>query len=1023
MLSLRLAPWLLVFGLVAGLCLTAYGQKLDFTISGTVIDDSNTPLIGVTVFVPSLGAGTLTDVDGRYELKAAGDAGSYRAEYSYVGFGNETRTFDLAADNATYNFDITLGGDALNLDEVIVTGPSVTSSRKQLGNAVSSINSAQLNNAAPTSVSGALQGKIAGAQITQNSGDPAGGFSVRLRGASTLAGSSEPLYIIDGVRISNQTTNVANPNVDGGAAQSGTNRLVDINPNDIEKIEILKGAAAAAIYGSLATNGVVNITTKKGVSGKPRFSYSSSFNVNELRKRVPFTTFGKQFGSVDQRLYPIAGTNPTTGGLTVGSNFSTDLVDVTRYDYQDDIFQTATGTDQYLAVRGGNENSNYFASANYLYNGGIIRNTDFRRYGARLRFNQTVNDWASFSVGLNYSNSFSNEKPDGNVFWSPINSINITNNIYNISERDENGNLQAVEPTRVNPLSIIDEFDLTQEVNRVITDVKLALFPFEGFSLNFVVGLDAYGQQGNNFMPAYSYSGVNPGFFDDGFASSVSNNFYSINNNVTARYQRQLGENISSTTQAGFENLYNKNQYTLTAGRGLTPFIRTVNGASTILNAQSFFGQRNIFGYYLQQTFGFGDRLFLTAAGRVDGSSAFSVDNQSIFYPKVSASYVVSEEGWWKNSLGAAINTLRLRASWGRSGNLTANGDYDRFNNFSANQFIGLNSINASPELSNPDVKPELQTEVEVGFDVSFANNRIGLEFTYYDQQIKDLLVSRRIAPSRGGTSAFNNIGELENKGIEIGLNANVVRTANFSWDIYGNYSRNRNKIVDLGQEQFQIATVTGAPIFFVNDQPIGVFFGTYQATNADGSILETPDGLRQRERADRDADGQPTGEILRKVIGDPNPDYTFGLGTNLRFGNFGFNFLLDGVQGVDVFDADKRTRQGVGVGDIAERELRGDLPRGWIWSIYPIEEWRISDGSFVKIREVTLNYTIPSLFGQKLNNTVLEISGRNLYSFDNFTSYDPEVNSGGSSNRLRGVNFGTVPIPRTYTFTLRTSF
>ncbi|MGB3548971.1 MAG: SusC/RagA family TonB-linked outer membrane protein [Saprospiraceae bacterium] len=1023
MLTRRLAHWILVFGLVAGLSLTAYGQQLNFTISGTVLDDSSTPLIGVTIFVPSLGAGTLTDLDGRYELKASGTAGAYRAEFSYVGYTNETRSFDLSGNDATYRFDVTLGGDALNLDEVVVTGSSTTSSRRQLGNAVNSIRSDRLNNAAPTSVSGALQGKIAGAQITQNSGDPAGGFSIRLRGASTLSGSSEPLYVIDGVIISNSTANVTNSNVSAGAADIGTNRLVDINPNDIERLETINGAAAAAIYGSRASNGVVLITTKRGSSGKPKFTYSSSFNVNELRKRVPFTTFGKQFGSVEQRLYTIAGADPVTGGLTVGSNFSTDLVDVTRYDYQDDIFRTGTGADQFLSVSGGNEQSNYYASANYLYNEGIIRNADFRRYGARLRYNQTVTSWASFSVGLNYTNSFSNEKPDGNVFWSPINSINITNNIYDISERDAVGNLQAVEPTRINPLSIIETFDLNQEVNRVITDVQVKLFPFEGFSVDYILGVDAYSQLGNTYMPPFPYSGVNPGFFDDGYAATVTSENFRMNHDINARYEINLGESITSTTQAGATNQFAKVQTTVTGGRGLAPFVETVNGASTILEARSNISRLQIWGYYLQQTFGFANKFFLTAAGRIDGASSFSPDNRSIFYPKVSGSYLISEENWWENSIGNAINTMRLRASWGKAGNLTGIGAYDRFNNYGTNQFLGLNSINASSTIANPDVKPEIQTELEFGLDLAVLNERVGIGFTYYNQNIEDLLLTRQIAASAGGTSTTTNVGEMENNGIELTISANIVRQANFSWNVFGNYSRNRNEITSLGQDQFQIPTVTGAPVFLVNGEPIGVFFGTYQATNADGSILETPDGLRQRERADRGADGQPTGEILRRVIGDPNPDYTFGLGSEIKVGNFGFNFLIDGVQGVDVFDADKRTRQGVGVGDIAERELRGDLPRGWIWSIYPIEEWRISDGSYVKIREVSLNYTFPSLFGGKLNNTMIALSGRNLVSFDSFTSYDPEVNSGGSSNLLRAVNFGTVPIPRTYTLTLRSNF
>ena len=263
----------------------------------------------------------------------------------------------------------------------------------------------------------------------------------------------------------------------------------------------------------------------------------------------------------------------------------------------------------------------------------------------------------------------------------------------------------------------------------------------------------------------------------------------------------------------------------------------------------------------------------------------------------------------------------------------------------------------------------------------------------------------------------------MTDKGLELTLNGDVVRNSRVTWNVYANFARNRNRVTDLGQPLVRIPTVSGAPIFLVDGEPIGVFFGSFQATDANGNDLLTPGGLPQREQDERTDDGQPTGGFSRKVIGDPNPDYILGVGTQLTFGQFGLNAFLESVQGVDVFDADKRTRQGVGIGDLSEKELSGELPRGYIWSIYPIEQWRISDGSFVKLRELALTYTIPSLAGERLSNTVISVGGRNLFSIDNFTSFDPEVNAGGQSNLLRAVNFGQVPIPRTYTVSVRTNF
>ena len=1011
-----------------GFMTQAAAQKVAINITGTVVDDDEQPIIGAYVTLPILKLGTVTDFDGNYEMFVNVPMGTNQLNIAYLGYETAVINFEVAGDKTNYSINSALNEDRLNLDEIVVVGSTVQAKRKQLGNAITTLRSDDLDNANPQSVTSALQGKIAGAQIVQNSGDPAGGFSVRLRGASTFLGSSEPLVVIDGVVVNNSTTNVTNINATGGSARAGTNRLADINPNDIEDIVILNGSAAAAQYGSRASNGVMLITTKRGKFGKPRFSYSSGFNVNEVRKTVYINTRGEQFGSVEQRLYPIAGADPVTGGLTVGRNFSTDKVAVTRYDYQDEIFQTGFGIDQNLSVSGGNESSSYYASLNYLDNEGIIKNTDFRRYGARVRYNQTLNEKVTYSVGLNYNNSFSNEKPDGNVFWSPINSINITNNIWDITERDAAGNLKSVEPTRVNPLSVIEDFDITQEVNRAIADLNIKYFPFEGLMVDVITGIDASNQNGNIFIPPYPYSPVNPGYFDDGYASTANNNSFLINTDINLSYNFDISDNIASTTSAGYSNQFIKSEYSVAQGRGLAPFVRTVNGASTILNPSTNIARTRIWGYYLQQTFGISDKLFITAAGRIDASSSFGPDNRNNFYPKVSASYVLSDEDFWKNSIGNTVNAAKLRVSWGKAGNLTAIGPYDRFNTYLAGNLAGQSVFNQSNTLANSDVKPEIMTELELGADLSFFNSRLGLGITWYKQEIDDLLVNRALAASQGGTNITTNVGSLENTGIELLLNASVIRKRDMEWNVGVNFSANRNKVTNLGQGQVAIPNVTGAPIFLVDGEPLGVFFGTYAARDENGEILLTADDLWQTEKGDETTNtpmrenGQPSGTNLRQVIGDPNPDYIIGFNTSFRIKKFRVSAVIESVQGVDVFDADKRTRQGVGIGEFAEKELTGELPRGWVWSIYPIQEWRMEDGSFTKIRELTLEYSIGKI-ANVLENASISIGARNLHSFDNFFSYDPETNAGGQSNVMRAVNFGNVPIPRTYTFTFKTDF
>lgn len=1021
-------------------------NRVSYTIQGMVNDNQSAPLIGVTVVLLEAREGTVTDLDGSYQITGSVNPGTYTLQISYIGYRTESRKLQIDASNNSFNLDFSLQEDALELDEIVVTGSTLKSSRRQLGNAINTVSAADLAKSGSDNLISSLQGKVPGAQITQTSGDPAGGLNIRIRGVSSIRGNSDPLYVIDGVVVSNNTSNVSQVSVDGGSADLGTNRLADINPKDIETINIISGAAAAAIYGSRAANGVVVITTKRGSSGKPEITLSTSVNTNQLRKKVPITTYGKQFGTVDLRLHTInnfpAGPNVSTNGRVL----ATGLVDVTRYDYQDEVFQTGLGTDNYMSIAGGQNKTKYYASLSYMTNEGIVKNTDFTRYGLRLNLDQNLADWVKVSFGLSYNNSFSNEKPSGNSFYSPINSINITNNIYDITQRDANGNLKAVEPTRVNPLSVTDDFDITQEVNRAISNLTFTLYPVKGMTLDWILGADVYGQSGRTFIPPYPYAGVNTAYFRDGYAATVNSNFRLFNSDINLTYQADLSSKISSTTTAGYNYQYSRADRLVSSGQNLLPSISTINGASAITSGYGL-DQFTINGYFLQQTFGINNQLFLTVAGRVDGSSKFSENERNQFYPKVSGSWVISDNDFWKNSLGDFWNTMKLRASWGESGGLNAIGSYDRFYQFSPVNYLGRPTFVPSTQLANANVKPERTRELEFGADMSFLKNRISLSATYYQQQVFDLVVNRLLAPTSGGRTIVDNVGELENKGIELALGLSAIQQADFGWDINLIYSRNRNKVVSAGSPLVGIANVTGAPAFLVEGQPASVIFGTYHARTADGSLLLDSRGLPQPERGtavpytegspipagsyviagtiytpQRDANGQPTGTNLRKIIGDPNPDFMASLGSSLRYKHLTFSFLFDGVFGTEVFNADKRTRQGVGIGDYAEKELKGEVPRGYIWSIYPIEEWRIDPGHFVKLREISLGYTLPKPF-KGLNDLTFTLVGRNLFSIDDYTGYDPETNAGGNSDLLRGIDFGNVPIPRTFQFSVTAKF
>ncbi len=1054
----------LLLGLFLPIFSWAQGSRVDFTLKGKVTDGTES-VIGASAVLQNTGLGAVTDVEGNYEIKGSLPAGAYQLLVSFVGKSAQSRQIDLVAGTSTYTADVTLGVDALNLTEVVVLGSSVLQERKQLGNAMTTVRADQLSRAGTGDAIQALQGKVAGAQISQNSGDPAGGISVRLRGAKSLLGSSEPLYVIDGVISNNGTVNLTNANVDGGSTSAlGQNRMADINPNDIESLNVINGAAAAAIYGSRAANGVIVITTKRGKAGKPKIAFSAAISQSSLRKKSFMSTYGKQF-------HPNSINDPAAAGyinpelstlypLAKAGNINTDvidvwtgLVDVKRQDYQDQIFRPATGTDNNISISGGNDDTRYYGSLSYMKNEGIIQNTDFQRVSGRIRLDQKLSNWLNVSAGLMYANSSTNELPNGNVFFSPINSINITNNIFTLDAKDASGNYQAVERlARINPLSIIDGVKNSQITNRTIADLQFTAHPMEGLTLSYLFGIDNANQLGRNYSPIYPYA-VNVAYFNKGYVANNTAITSLINNDFTATYAKAFGK-LTTSTVAGFNHQYSHDQISITEGRDLAPFVSTVNGASVVLAPRFADVPSVLMGGFIQETFGYADRLFLTLAGRVDASSRFPTETRTNFYPKVGLSYVVSNEPFF-NDLKNTIDKLRLRASWGQSGNLTGLGAYDRFNLFNTVSFNGLTGINARTALADPNIKVEKNEELELGAEFSLFKDMVTVGFSWYKQTAKDLLLNVSTAPSQGGSSIKTNAGTLENKGYELTLGFTPIKTNKMTLNVFGTYSRNDNLVTYVPFGATSIPNPAGAPIYLIQGAPVGVMYGTFYARDASGNILTRPikvngingtttsviTQLPQVERgapqntltspfvynAYRDANGQAviTGTnatAQRKIIGNPNPRNIWSTGLNFTYGHIAVRGLLDAVSGVEMFNADKRTRNNVGSGYLAEQELRGEVPRGTIAALAGIEEWRVDDASFVKLRELSLSYSFGKVI-KGMSDLEVGITGRNLYSWDNYFGYDPETNAGGQSSVLRGIDFGNVPIPRTIVMSLKANF
>ncbi|MFM1972319.1 MAG: hypothetical protein RL185_1001 [Bacteroidota bacterium] len=1009
--KLYLGKLMMILVLLSGFCIDTIAQTI---VSGKVTNQKdNSGIEGISIVIKGTRNGVVSDNLGGFTLKLNSN-NAITLVASGVGF--KAQELNVDPSKMATGLNIVLTEQYSKLDEVVVTGTAAGTTKRQLGSYVSSVSSEDLSKGASGNVLAALQGKTAGAQIIQNSGDPAGGMSVRLRGISSVLSSSEPLYIVDGVIINNATNRVTNTsgNYDGGnfVGSIGQNRMVDINPADIERIEVLNGAAAAATYGSRANAGVIQIFTKRGKSGAAKVSFSSTFISSALRKKLDVNQSPTKFGG------PTDGVGAVTQDVLLTALTTTS--NVTRYDYQDYIFRDASGTDNTLSVSGGNDKTKYYFGGSFYKNQGIIKNTDFQRFSFRSNIDQVINKWMSMNMGLNYTNSSANEKPDGQSFFSPTNAVTIIGNFHDIWTRDANGNIKAVgERGRANPVSVIEDIKQRQSTNRVLANFGLKLKPMKGLTVDYTMGIDNYAQNGTTYIPPYAYN-VSPAFYgggltldptQNGYASTASNHFFQINHDLSANYNFEITNDINSTTQVGYSQQYEKNNYALLQGRGFAPFIETVNGASTPIPGVDERSEISVSGLYVQQNFKFKNQLFLTGAVRRDGSSVFGANQRNQTYAKASASYIISSTEFW-NSLGLskAFDLFKVRVAYGESGNLTGIGAYSRFNSYSSNSFLGRSALNSSTTLANENVKPERQAEVEYGMDLGMFNNRVGLTVNVYNKKVTDLLINRQLAPTNGFASLLDNFGSLENKGYEIMLSLTPVQTKDLKWEMTTIYNHNENKAIKIGQALTLFSTNAGAPVAIVEGQPIGVFYGTYFARGTDGAITTNSAGIPLAA----------TG-VTRKVIGNPNPDYTASLVNEVSYKKWNFRAQLDAVQGVDVFNADFRTRQGVGNGKVAEAEQRGLLPRGYVSGIYAIEEWRVDDGSFIKLRELSLSYNVGKV--KFINNLSINFSGRNLISWDNYKGYDPEVNSGGQSTLLRGIDFGATPIPRTFSFGIKADF
>ena len=980
------------------------------TIRGHVTDAaSGRALADAQVTVGGTRFGAITNASGDYTLNGI-PAGQRSVTVRRIGYQPVTVSVNVGA-GASATADAALKVSAVNLSDVVVTGTGAPTERRKIGASVATVDSALISNAHATTLDQAMQGKIAGAQISQNSGGPGGGgMSVRLRGVNSFISGSDPLYIIDGVIVDNSSGQLA----DLGGRSNPQNRLADINPADIERVEVIRGAAAAALYGSRANNGVVQIFTRRGTAGKPRYTYTSRYSTSELREQQPFN------------FYPF-----DVAGLPLS-----------RFNYQDDIFRRAPGVEQNLTVEGGNDATKYFVSGNFSNEDGILRATSSQRAGARINLQQQLTQRMIGNVTANYVQTNNQvqafgEQNDygimGSLFFAPT----------QVDFRPVNGVYPLPPSLGTNPLLAIDRMKNPQEIDRFIGSAKVTYNPTTQLLLDYTIGLDNVGFEQRQFLPR---NATLTAALVSGRSASIFQSTRVINQDGIAGYTWKPVGPFELRTTAGFNFTDQKVRTTVASANNLAPVGELVTAGSEPSAAQTEIELRTL-GFYGQQELAWNDKLFLNAAVRYDASSTFAPSERWQVFPKLSASYVAID-----NRPGM-LNNLRLRSALGWAGSqpglLNA---YSQYVTFIQVPFAGRPGFGNDAIFGNPNLKNERAREWEVGTEVGLLNGRVATEFTYYNRIVDDLLFFRPLPSSTGFSRQFSPIGSMSNKGVELLLRTNNVNSSKLEWSTTATYTRNKNLVEHLDILDF--ASAGGYPNRIRQGEPAGVFYGSYAARDCvTGAFLL--DSLGRYRRSNQTADMGATlaarqaishgtcNDSLNKVIGDPNPKWMgsllneFTIARKLRL-----RALLDGVFGNDVMNLSTRA-QNAGIASNSktyERELLpyGDsrkLPPTWNSRTQGIFEYWIEDGSFIKLREVSASYTFDSAPFRRLfrDGLDLTVSGRNLYVWTDYSGYDPEINlfgtnAGGRGSLQttaadRGFDFGGYPIPRVWSVSARVTF
>lgn len=996
---------------------TAFEVESQQPVTGTVIDEQGIPLPGVTLQIKGTNTGTTTDMDGEFSLQA--DQGDILI-VSFLGF--ETQEILLTDQR---NLEITLTEDVAELNQVVVVGYG-TVSKKDLTGSVSSLGTEDFNPGANVSVDQLIVGRSAGVQVTQTSSEPGGSLSIRVRGASSITGGNEPLYVIDGVPIDNRATLSGGGAAGVGANPNPRNPLNALNPRDIESIEILKDASATAIYGSRGANGVVMVTTKKGKKGQLSVNYDfyTGFQTpNEL-----------EVLNTAEYINVINGIAMDSGNEPVFSQSEINEIGE-GVNWQDQIYRDAVTNNHNLSASGGDDNTTFYASLNYFDQEGVVKNTGIKKYIARVNLERDLGE--KFKVGINFNTSFikDNNSIDGvriNEEAGPIYAALLfdpTEPIYN-----EDGTYSVSENLTINnPLSLINGISSFNETNRTFGNIYIDYNITEELEARLNFGSDRQNVRRDIYNSGLTFNGA----ARNGIADIVALERSNILLEYTMNYSKDFDEDNRLDVLGGvtYQNFLNRS-----FGGNVSGFPSDVTGTDNLglgdTDNDALGSNKNentLLSYLTRANYSFKDKYLLTASLRADGSSRFGENYKYGYFPSFAFAWRLSDE----NFIPEVFEDLKLRTSWGQTGNQEI-GNYASQSTFTASPAVVLGEsliTGTSPSrIANPDLRWETTEQFNVGLDASFFDGRINTTVDYFIKNTTDMLMHVPLPPSSGFNSILSNVGSMQNKGIEFLLETYNISNENFSWSTTLNLSALENEVTDLGQES-QIITGglqgIGNTSIIKEGYPVSSYYG-YDVTGIFQTEAEVAASAQPESRPgypiyrDVNGDGSITPDDLT-VIGSPFPDFTFGINNRFNYGNFQFEFFIQGQQGVDLMNinliesmapANERRNR------LREPALNRWTPENpntkWPSGVEPsayggskINSLALQDASYVRLKNVQLSYELPVDNINFLNSLRLYLTGQNLVTITDYIGTDPEANAFGRSN-VR-VDYNAYPLSRTF--------